>query len=115
MTMRNFRKCVLLIGVVVVFQFFLTKEGYTVPSFTRQTGMACNACHTVFPELTPFGRNFKLTGYVFSKSTKAYEFPPPLAGMAQLSFSNIKEDLPRGFIDENWATNATSSDNNVFG
>ncbi len=35
-----------------------------VPSFARQTGMACAACHTVFPELTPFGREFKLNGYV---------------------------------------------------
>ena len=34
-----------------------------VPSFARQTGMACEACHTVFPELTPFGRNFKLHAY----------------------------------------------------
>jgi len=33
-----------------------------VPSFARQTGMACAACHTVFPELTPFGREFKLNG-----------------------------------------------------
>jgi len=113
--MRNFRKCVLLIGIVVVFQFFQPKQGYTVPSFTRQTGMACNACHTVFPELTPFGRNFKLGGYVFSKSTKSYEFPPPVAGMAQFSFTNIRKDLPRGVIDENWTTHATSSDNNVFG
>jgi hypothetical protein len=24
-----------------------------VPSFARQTGMTCAACHTVFPELTP--------------------------------------------------------------
>ena len=35
-----------------------------VPSFARQTGMACAACHTVYPELTPFGREFKLNGYV---------------------------------------------------
>lgn len=34
-----------------------------VPSFARQTGMACAACHTVFPELTPFGRRFKLSAY----------------------------------------------------
>ncbi|HTL93111.1 MAG TPA: hypothetical protein VL176_12230, partial [Steroidobacteraceae bacterium] len=27
-----------------------------VPSFARQTGRACEACHTVYPELTHFGR-----------------------------------------------------------
>jgi hypothetical protein len=35
-----------------------------VPSFARQTGMACEACHTVWPELTHFGRVFKANGYI---------------------------------------------------
>jgi hypothetical protein len=26
-----------------------------VPSFMRQTGQKCGACHTVYPQLTPFG------------------------------------------------------------
>jgi len=34
-----------------------------VPSFSRQTGKSCSSCHTVYPELTPYGRWFKLTGY----------------------------------------------------
>src|SRR5208282_6731111 len=34
-----------------------------LPIFARQTGMACLACHTVYPELTHFGRMFKLNGY----------------------------------------------------
>jgi hypothetical protein len=37
-----------------------------VPSFSRQTGLACNSCHTNPLELTPFGRDFKLNGYTFS-------------------------------------------------
>jgi hypothetical protein len=37
----------------------LTAPAWAVPSFARQTGMACEACHTVFPELTHFGRMFK--------------------------------------------------------
>ena len=39
-------------------------EAIAVPSFARQTGMACEACHTVYPELTHFGRVFKANGYV---------------------------------------------------
>ena len=35
-----------------------------VPSFARQTGLACNGCHYTPPELNPAGRRFKLTGYV---------------------------------------------------
>jgi hypothetical protein len=87
---------------------------HAVPSFARQTGMQCTACHTVWPELTPFGRYFKLNGYVMSKSSKAYEFPPPLAGLLQLSFTHTKKAQPHGSINNNWATHATSSGNNVI-
>ena len=34
-----------------------------LPSYARQTGQPCAACHTAFPELTPFGRRFKIGGY----------------------------------------------------
>lgn len=35
-----------------------------VPSYARQTNIPCLTCHTVFPALTHFGRQFKLNGYV---------------------------------------------------
>jgi hypothetical protein len=41
-------------------------EAGAVPSFARQTGMSCAMCHTVFPELTPMGRRFKLNGYTMT-------------------------------------------------
>ncbi len=41
-----------------------------VPSYSRQTGMPCATCHYAPPELTPFGRTFKLEGYTFT--TKAH-------------------------------------------
>jgi hypothetical protein len=37
-----------------------------VASFSRQTGLACSACHTTVPELTPLGRLFKLNGYTMT-------------------------------------------------
>ncbi len=42
---------------------------YAVPSFARQTGLSCNTCHSNPPELTAFGRNFKLKGYVLTDTT----------------------------------------------
>ena len=39
---------------------------HAVPSFARQTGLSCNVCHSNPPELTAFGRNFKLKGYVLT-------------------------------------------------
>lgn len=44
-----------------------------IPSFSRQTGLACSACHYQFPQLTPFGRMFKLNGYTMTGLT-------PIAG-----------------------------------
>lgn len=41
----------------------LAPSAEAVPSFSRQTGMACDACHTSYPGLTKLGREFKLNGY----------------------------------------------------
>src|SRR5260370_40209979 len=38
-----------------------------VPSYARQTGLPCSACHYNPPELNAAGRNFKLLGYVDKK------------------------------------------------
>ncbi len=45
------------------------EHAYAVPSFARQTGLSCNACHSNPPELTAFGRDFKLKGYVLTDMT----------------------------------------------
>ncbi len=44
-------------------------HAYAVPSFARQTGLSCNVCHSNPPELTAFGRDFKLQGYVLTNVT----------------------------------------------
>jgi hypothetical protein len=49
--------------------FLFVSSSFAVPSYSRQTGMPCATCHYAPPELTPFGRNFKLEGYTFT--TKA--------------------------------------------
>lgn len=79
---------------------------YAVPSFARQTGMACAACHTVFPELTPFGREFKLNGYVLDNikqvtgidtsahPTLAINSIPPISMMVQIDYTRTKSALP---------------------
>ncbi len=77
-----------------------------VPSFARQTGMTCAACHTVFPELTPFGREFKLNGYVLDNikqvtgidttahETLALNSIPPISLMLQNSYTHTSTALP---------------------
>jgi hypothetical protein len=48
----------------------LPRAASAVPSYARQTGLACEACHTVFPQLTPFGRTFKASGYTLFNTPK---------------------------------------------
>ena len=49
-----------------------------LPSYARQTGQPCAACHTAFPELTPFGRRFKIGGYTLQGGDWQ---GPPIAAM----------------------------------
>ena len=62
-----------------------------VPSFARQTGQPCSACHTSFPELTPFGRRFKLSGYTLGGTTLFSGFPP-IAGMTIAGFTHTAKN-----------------------
>jgi len=44
-----------------------------LPSYSRQTGLACSSCHYAPPELTPFGRKFKLEAYAFTTKPEVIE------------------------------------------
>lgn len=77
--------------ILLVLALSAAESAHAVPSFKRQTGISCSACHTLFPELTPFGRAFKLNGYVQSiNSNKPYEPTPPVAVTAQASYTEAK-------------------------
>jgi len=68
-----------------------------LPSFARQTGQPCAACHTAFPQLTPFGRRFKLGGYTLGGGEES-PFIPPLAVMVQSTYTHYNRglDAPSG-------------------
>ncbi|HVC13132.1 MAG TPA: cytochrome C [Burkholderiales bacterium] len=63
-----------------------------IPAFARQTGQNCNACHVSFPELTPYGRYFKLSGYTLGKPISAYPEDIPIAVMAVVGASDTKNN-----------------------
>ena len=64
---RSVVRSELLRGLEAALLFLLwASPARAVPSFARQTGMPCTTCHTAFPQLTPFGRYFKLTGYTLA-------------------------------------------------
>lgn len=80
----------LLVGAAVLSAVVLSaRDVHAVPSFARQTGLACSACHTVFPELTPFGRTFKLHGYTTQAMKELEE-----AGTDQAPPLNINRTFP---------------------
>src|SRR5256885_3615424 len=60
-----------------------------VPAFAQQTGQPCKSCHVVGfgPELTPFGREFKLGGYTLRSHASI-----PIAAMAIASFTHTRKD-----------------------
>ncbi len=103
--------------VAITLCVMLAAPSRAVPSFARQTGMACAACHTVFPELTPFGREFKLNGYVLdnlkqitgitldNRQTLALNALPPISLMLQLSYTRTGKALPDSAISGALAKN----------
>jgi hypothetical protein len=74
----------LAIAICMALMAVCTEAG-AIPLFNRQTGQNCVACHAggQFPELTPYGRLFKLTGYTLGRYTV------PLSAMAVASVSKV--------------------------
>ncbi|MDE3009620.1 MAG: cytochrome C [Pseudomonadota bacterium] len=60
-------------------------QAQALPVYARQTGQNCLACHAggQFPELTPYGRMFKMTGYTIGTRT---EVPLSVMGVATDAF-----------------------------
>jgi len=68
-----------------------------VPAYAEQTGMPCQSCHVggFGPQLTPFGREFKLSGYTLRAKASV-----PLSAMGVVSFTHTRRDqnpAPDGF------------------
>src|SRR5580698_7654910 len=91
-TGEYFRKgCLLLSGLTAM---VAAGDAVAVPSFARQTGQPCEQCHVgaFGPQLKPYGRDFKLYGYLANDGSKGHF--PPMAIAVQSSFTNLKQDLP---------------------
>jgi hypothetical protein len=91
-------------GVMLV---LFARPANAIPPFARQTGLACEACHTLPPELTPFGRRFKLNGYTlttrsalvnddddYKRNTLWLTDLPGLAVLAQMNYSHYDRAPP---------------------
>ena len=92
--------------MLATFAICAVPAAQAVPSFARQTGMACEACHTVWPELTHFGRVFKANGYTLDNLKQVRGVTaqreeilslanmPPLSLMVQAAYTQLATPLP---------------------
>ena len=92
MAFRRIQRDLFSFFIVFSISFLFPLSALAVPSFARQTGMSCTACHTVFPELTAFGRTFKLDAYTFSTRSSSQLYVPPVAAMFQASATALDKN-----------------------
>jgi hypothetical protein len=95
----------LLAAIALATALFPAKSG-AVPAFARQTGQECAACHvgSFGPQLTTYGRNFKLNGYVWGDNASLVN---GLSGMVFGGFTHTKADqtskpAPIAATNDNW-------------
>ncbi len=97
----------------VTLAFTLNRPASAVPAFAEQTGQQCAACHVggFGPQLTKFGREFKLGGYTL----RAKSFNVPLSAMAVASYvhtNKAQEEAPTEDSKRN--NNASFDEGSIF-
>ena len=79
-----------------------TQSAHAIPTFARQTSQSCVACHVggQFPELTPYGRLFKLTGYTMGERTSPFAVTA-VASMASVANTTKSDTAAAGVSTSN--------------
>ena len=77
------------VALIAIAATLVARSASAVPAFAQQTGQPCKSCHVggFGPELTPFGREFKLGGYTLRAHASI-----PLAAMAIASLTHTHKD-----------------------
>jgi hypothetical protein len=75
-----------------------------VPSFAAQTGQPCQTCHigALGPQLTPYGRNFKIKGYTQTGGSGIMS-EVHLAAWLQPEFTSYQKKLPPDGVTPDFA------------
>jgi len=99
-----FFAALLLMGINIL---LISPRANAVPSFARQTGQSCSACHTQSfgPNLTPFGREFKLGGYTMGGGKGIDAKVPALSAMIEGSLTNTQKDQAPGTLASGYNQN----------
>ena len=82
-------------------------QAQAIPAYAQQTHMACEACHigAFGPQLTPFGRQFKLLGYTLKVGSG---LTPKVSAMVVEAFTHTQASQPGGAApgygpNDNWS------------
>ncbi|MGE5336798.1 MAG: cytochrome C [Gemmatimonadota bacterium] len=86
-------------AAIVAAALLATVPAHALPAFARQTGQNCIACHVSFPELTPYGRYFKLSGYTLGERQTL-----PFAMMAEVGYTKTRDNQ----VDDGSGTGTTT-------
>jgi hypothetical protein len=99
------------LAVYCFLSFLIPSTARAVPAFARQTRLSCNVCHTNAPELTAFGRNFKLRGYLLNDISQ-----DKIGANKNLQ---LFKDIPVSFLllisDTEFQANAPATQNSAVG
>lgn len=81
--------------VVIAALLLGSRAAHAVPSFALQTGQPCTACHigAFGPQLTPYGRAFKIGGYT-QTGGDGWQAAVPVSLMFLGSYSNTNQGQP---------------------
>ena len=84
----------------------IAEPARAVPDLAAQTGQPCTACHVggYGPQLTPFGRAFKIGGYT-QRGGEGWQSYMPLSAMVLTSFNHTGSDVPADMIQHHYAAN----------
>jgi hypothetical protein len=86
--------------VTIIAASLFARPAHAVPAFAQQTGQPCKACHVggFGPELTPFGREFKLGGYTLRAHAS---FPVAVMAIASVTHTAKEQNPPPEHLDRN--------------
>jgi hypothetical protein len=80
--------------------FFGPRPAGAIPVFAHRYGVTCQTCHTVVPELTSFGQNFRDSGYRWPGKVAEHGTIPVSMKVNLAYTSAVTPGLPKAIVDE---------------
>ena len=96
--MRFMSKSVVLPGLIT-WMVLLAADAQAIPAFARKHKVGCNTCHTIYPQLNRFGRDFRDNGFRTPEEVQALlkkmpVGPPDAQAVTEDFWSFIPDEIP---------------------